>query len=506
MFTCKYVLVKGCFIVQRRFVYIGHEIARQLLEKSVISDACAYVQGREGHAFLESQKDFSYSGLLFDEAIHDEYSHVTLDREYLSDLEKRLGVPSLWQIINPDRIVRFGQLVREYPHDISSFSHEDMLKMVQVHARRIEAFLDVEKPDFLFTAQPGAVGTMLLFFLARARGIKTLCMMFPGFDERTCVSERYDRLTFVDARFESYKQLSPAQIPKWQEAEDAIRAFRDKPRVYSRIYDTLPKASRSAHFKFLLPQGLHRSMHWFTQIWVRWFFDHDYRHDYTTIRPWNEFLDRVKRKIRMLVGYDDFYSGFDPGQPFVFFPLHLEPEVALTIQSPFTPDQIEIIRHVAQSLPVGYVLVVKEHPQMVSFRPRSFYKALKKIPNVRIVNPRLRALDIVPHAALVTTIAGSTGFETVLLRKPVITFGEVIYNTLSCVLRCETPSQLPSLIRTQLSNPLFDEAELTRFVAAMLAESVRIDVGYLWTVESDPKKRQDGLRPFVDLIEKGLTR
>ena len=489
--------MKGCFILQRRFVYIGHEIAQQLMAQGSMDAACAYVQGRDGLTFLTEQNTIAYSELLLDEDIHNGYRDEVLDLEYLRALEKRVGIPTLWQYINPDRIVRSNQLVREYPYDTPQYSHEDMLRMVQVHAKRIEAFLDAEKPDFLFTAQPGAIGTVLLYHLARERGIKTLVVMFPGVEESTCLSERYDRLTFVEESVERHRTKSLEQVPCVKEATTFIKSFRTKPRSYSQVYDAVPPPIRSAHFRFLLPQRLVQSVKVLFDVYATW---KTQRRDYTAIHPVHHIIDRVRRKVRVLVGSDDFYEPVPSDASFAFFPLHLEPEVALTLLSPFLSDQLVAVRLAAQSLPVGYKLVVKEHPQMAGFRPRSFFRELRKIPNVIVANPHVRALDIIPRADLIITIAGTAGFESTLLKKPVVTFGETFYEALSFVKRSDVPSELPALIRSQLDDFRFDDEELTRFVAAILEESARADVPYLWTLESDTDKKKQGLAPFVQLV------
>ena len=63
-------------------------------------------------------------------------------------------------------------------------------------------------------------------------------------------------------------------------------------------------------------------------------------------------------------------------KPFIFFPLHLEQEMSLLIQAPFYTNQLEIIKNLVKSLPIGYELYVKEHPLMYvrSWRKISIYK------------------------------------------------------------------------------------------------------------------------------------
>ena len=78
----------------------------------------------------------------------------------------------------------------------------------------------------------------------------------------------------------------------------------------------------------------------------------------------------------------------DDSVPFVYFPLHQMPERELLIGSPFNTNQTETIKHISQSLPIGYRLYVKEHPTQVlrEWRKTSFYKEILSIPNVQPVS------------------------------------------------------------------------------------------------------------------------
>src|SRR5207249_1134193 len=95
--------------------------------------------------------DIEYTSLVLDEDIQKSFTEEKLDLQYLEMLEREYGAPNLWRFINVDRIIRFTQLVREYPYDRSRYSHEELLRIVQVCAKHIIAFLDTEKPDFIFS-------------------------------------------------------------------------------------------------------------------------------------------------------------------------------------------------------------------------------------------------------------------------------------------------------------------------------------------------------------------
>ena len=495
--------MKGCLVLQRRFAVIGHELAILLKERHDVDTFCAYVHLRTSYDFLVAQRDIPYTNLILDEDIQKQYKNEILDLTYLAEFEREYG--SVWKFIGVDRVIRYGQLVREYPHDTSPYTHEDMLRMVQVYAKQCSAFLDAEKPDFIFSYMPGALGSLLFQEIAKKRGIPIFTVVFPMTRNRISVSERFDRLTGADDLFKKALAMPLEKISHYQEARALIEEFRSKPVLYSDVYLSLVKHGKWRQFDFLLPQRLAHSLYYNTyKIFTDWKKKRATRTDYTTVHPWHHIFDRVRRKLRNVVGIDDLYDAYDASKPFVFFPLHLEPELAILLLAPFDTDQISIVKRLAQSLPVGMYVYVKEHPQMTPLRPRSFYKELKKIPNVRLLRPEISSFTIIPACSLVAIITGSAGWEASLLGKPVITFGDVFYNALSSVTRSRSPEELPTLVKQQLERGRTDDHELTRFVAALLEDSAECDLLYLWEIETDAQKVRTALTDFADIIGKKI--
>ncbi|MBI4093518.1 hypothetical protein HY417_01010 [Candidatus Kaiserbacteria bacterium] len=488
--------LKGCLVLQRRFAFLGHELAVLLKERGV-DEFCAYVHLRGSYDFLRAQKDILYTSLILDEDIQKVYKDEKLDVEYLKKFEADYG--SVWRFIGVDRVVRYGQLTREYPHDTSPYTHEEMLRIVQVYAKRLSKFLDEQKPSFILAYQPGALGTVMLYAMAEMRGIPVLTIVPSATRDVSVVSASYDRLTWAEEIFRKNLQGKPQEIARYAEAKAFVDEFKKKPVIYSDVYSSLIKHGTLRQFEFMLPGKIGSSFRYILHAWRMWHASAETRTDYTTIHPFWYVYDRTKRKIRNLIGANDLYDVFDPKASFAFFALHFEPELSILMLSPFDTNQIEIVKRLAQSLPVGMLLYVKDHPQMTPFRPRRYYKELKKIPNVRLLRPELSSFSIVPHAKLVATITGSVGWEATLLGKPVITFGRVFYNALPSVARSTTPEELPELVKSQLGKEVRDE-DTVRFVAALFEDGARCDLWKLWEKTENPEEKRKGLKDFADLV------
>lgn len=166
-----------------------------------------------------------------------------------------------------------------------------------------------------------------------------------------------------------------------------------------------------------------------------------------------------------------------PGMRFAFFPLHTEPEVTLLVQSPEYLNQIEVVRLLSQSLPVGCSLVVKEHPAAIGKRSLGYYRKLLRIPGVRIADPALESQDLIAGSILVATIAGSIGFEAALQGRPVVTFGHTPYELLPpTMVRRITPAGAAGAIADLLANYRFDEDAVLRYLTAMIRCSAPVNL------------------------------
>ena len=108
----------------------------------------------------------------------------------------------------------------------------------------------------------------------------------------------------------------------------------------------------------------------------------------------------------------------------LFFTLHLEPEVALQYFSPEFSNSMEAIIWISKSLPLNYIIVVKEQVASYGVRSRWYYSQLTKIPNVVIAHPESHSWDWINLSSIVATITGTVGQEAVHFRKPVLSFGK----------------------------------------------------------------------------------
>ncbi len=461
-----------------------------------VTEACGYVYLRHNLAYLREQKEVAYGTLLLDEDLHNASFTEKVDWAYIAQIEKDYGLPYLWPYLAVDRIIRHGQAVREYPHDEAPYTHEEMARMLQVTARAIISMLDTERPDFVYLPVVSSLGNMLLYHIAKKKGIRVLVGAETRIDGGYALSEDYRTFSFVDERF---AQLRTGATGNEEAARTYIKKYRDAPRPYLYVMEQFKRSgSRARALRWFLPSSLWRSASWFAVVLSRALAGK--ARDYTDEAPWGFFIDRVQRKARLMRGYHDLYDTPVEGEAYAYYPLHLDPEMATLLLAPYWTDQLNLIKQIARSLPLHFKLYVKEHPAMVGYRTRAYYQTLKKIPNVRLVHPNLDNYRLIKESRLLCTITGTAGWEALLFKKPVITFGDVYFNRVSMVKKCERIDELPLLVQQQVERFNFDEHELEQYVAALLERSANVSLHRLWEVGADKKEMVHNLESFCALL------
>lgn len=499
----KYKELKFCFLLQRRFAYVGHNLAVILKEKYGLTKFCGYVYTRESFEFLKKQTDISYSNLLLDDQVHKSYKNEKIDWQFLNELEKECGLPNLWPFIFVDRVVMHNLLVREYPYDKSPYRRDEMIKIFQVKAKAIINFLEKEKPDVIYFPVLGSIGNTLLYHLAKRKKIKTLLGIETRIGRGCVLTEDYRNFSYAENLFDRLT-ANNQNSKKIDEAKKYLASWREtgSPYLCRSPYEQ-DKNFRLQPLKWLTPKNLIRSFSWFNKLFYSYLKGR--QNDYGDVRPLGALIDKSRRKLRSLVGFNYLYDEVDSMEEFAFYPLHLEPEAATMLMAPFWTDQINLIAQIAKSLPLRFKLYVKEHPAMVGYRTHAYYKRLKKIPNLKLIDPGFSSFDLAQKTKLVITITGTVGWEAILSKKPVITFGYVNYNKLSMVKKCEKIEQLPYLVKEQLENFQYNEKELLNFIGAIIEESADVGLGEIWERRVEANEEKVRLTRLVDLMAKKLN-
>ncbi len=119
-----------------------------------------------------------------------------------------------------------------------------------------------------------------------------------------------------------------------------------------------------------------------------------------------------------------------PGENYVFFALHNQPEASTLPCGGEFVNQLHALRCLAEALPAGWKLYVKEHPRQFrrghewpKARSPQFYRDLAAMPNTRLMPLEMDSVKLIAHARAVATVTGTVGWEALQMGLPTMVFG-----------------------------------------------------------------------------------
>ena len=171
---------------------------------------------------------------------------------------------------------------------------------------------------------------------------------------------------------------------------------------------------------------------------------------------------RLKRLYRQL-----------PETPFVYYPLHVPADMALTLRSPEYLDQVATIDFLLRTIPDSHVLVVKEHPaQIGAISSNRLFELARRFDNFVLLPPQTNNYAVLARADAVVSVNSKSGAEAVLLGKPVVVMGDAFYRSCPLVFAADRLKDVPQRLRDALHAPPFDPAKAAPYFETAWRQSV----------------------------------
>lgn len=145
---------------------------------------------------------------------------------------------------------------------------------------------------------------------------------------------------------------------------------------------------------------------------------------------YNAILNHIQRALRTYFNRKSigkYYKPFYSEEKYVYFPFHVPLDIQLTVRSREYLDQLFVVSLIADFLPVGYKLYIKEHPVGTGAYSAQQIKQLLKNENVVFLNPHTNSADIIKNADFIITINSKVGAEALMQNKKVIVLGTPYY-------------------------------------------------------------------------------
>ena len=372
------------------------------------------------------------------------------------------------------------------------------MTIIEQECRFFEQILDDEKPNYLAIRITDSSNGQILQKICDAKGIKILMLSFTRFGNRAYISHEYDHLEFSKKQDEK-KERSFEELQKDMQ-------------IITSLQSTFRKKFRNSKKTWIKGALKYLSL----------VISDKYREYYTNYGKTFSKVIRIEggfplktRKRKKFIDIN-LLSQLKLEERFIYFPLQLEPERATLIPATFYTNQLDVITNIAKAIPIDFQLFVKEHPmqKIKGWREISFYKSIMELPNVKLIHPSIPNDEMLKKCSLAITIAGTTGLEAALYKKPCIIFADANYSLLPSVYRLRSLEDLPNAIRESLKkevklsdvNDFINLLDKNSFPFNNTELSIKINDeffydGYLFDTEIDNKKAEEFLRKNHEYFE-----
>lgn len=321
--------------------------------------------------------------------------------------------------------------------------HYEYINIINMLVNHYYAMLKQGVDMVVFEDIPHGGSGLTMYFVAKAMGIKTL-LLVPAYEAgyfTYCYSIE-DYGIFADAS-DYCEELDDIIIKKEYKKDIAYMT----PEMMAK---DLGKHSMSYYFQPLLSPK-----HYFGKKKVLW---KEQQAKYLNL------YDFIEKKIIRSVGryfqnrcYNKNNSKtvqhVDFKKKYVYFPLHLQPEMTTDVLGGKYTDQLLAIEKLHKILPNDWYIYVKENPKQKSYmRGRYFFERLSLIPNVVFVDRTIDTYKLMESAQFVSTITGTAAWEAITGGKNALIFGRAWFDHFPGIFRFEEIESIQEILQYRISH------------------------------------------------------
>jgi hypothetical protein len=371
-------------------------------------------------------------------------SHVSISREAarllreqgedascLQDLVEELGEPvsPTDEVLRIEKTYPIPHLRSVYANDWACQGHPEewCIQRTVNHFRALEHLFDRDRPDIALPEVGNETIRIATHLIAISRGIPVLFILHTIFPNPLRVY--VDTLHAPIAPIEELRSLSAEERREVESFRRDFTSVATPIRAYRRVPVELRRVK-------VFAQHVNRKL------------TEDRDNDY--LQPWPLLRQNASEWLRARAARP-FYDDLDAQRPFVFFPLHVTDDYKIKRIIPHCIDQTSLVEQVADALPQGYDVVLKEHPMSLGRNSIRLLRRLRQRPNVRLVGPYTNTHELIRRSEAVAVIGSTVGLEALLYDKPVLTLGQPYYSgfgvTLDVDSFAEIKDKVPALLR-----------------------------------------------------------
>lgn len=470
---------------RRKTTALFHALAQYWSKNYGLSEFAGLVVAKDrDHAdFLERQRDVQYRFIDRLEDIEDASLAAKVDEAEMAEWERQLGF-SLMRFVVADRHIGhfYNTAGIVSPSPIMRLANDpDVLrKLIYHHLKYLQSRIREFKPTAVISGGAASMYALMLVRVCQLEGIPCL-WVYP-----TRIMDRYSILDNISEvhdgviqDFEAALHGSGDLSEYWQEAEAYVDGFQqasEAPEYYTSKYEgDIIKQRYDVGWLRLFARELGAA---FPQF-VKGAFNAVRGRPRRYLRR-KRLVDKTALKVRQSVEWkrtvDRYSEEAIPKKEYIYFPLSVNPEASTMVVAPNFVDPLMVIECLSKNVPSSMEIYVKEHRPMVGLRKRSFYDKLRSFPNVRFISALADGVSLMRNARLTVVVTGTSGWESLLVGTPVLTFAQTSYTSIGLTRTCTDLDQIGHVIRELLDHGFgMSDSDrhrrLVAFVAATLKHS-----------------------------------
>lgn len=203
-------------------------------------------------------------------------------------------------------------------------------------------------------------------------------------------------------------------------------------------------------------------------------------------------IDFVNRTINYVINIFFSLKNLNTINNFIYFPLHVPRDLALTLRAPECLDQIRSLKSVVIEDQTS--IVFKEHPLI--FSRYNYFKIVKQFINASFLDNNLPSNQIIKKSKFVITINSKAGLEALALGKPVLTLNKNYYCGKGLAFNCSSKKKFRSFEKNiKLYNP--NKIKVKKLLMNLTKKTLYFD---LYNNEKKSlKKSSDSLKKILSL-------
>ena len=418
------------------------------------------IHGNEN--FLKSKKKlFNY---FYPLSLDDFYKKNKINFDVLKNFEKDLSNESVWRSVASDR-----QIGGAFSHGSVGYTNKnsnDRDYILEYYSKLISSYEDIFnnfKPDFFVASiAMGDITVKIIESICKKKGIKYILPESLRINNY-CSFSVSSQLKFERIENEFYKIIHEDKFVISAETRQLYQSLINKDESKNYFDNDSNNKALSEYisknyvinfiyilfilFPIKILYDLFRNILFYLLRLVKINYD-----NYHPVNLINKIKHRYLLAVqKIIMGRHSYYDKHNFKEKFLYYPLMTQPEYSSNILSTMWMDQLNLIESVAKSLPYDWFIYVKEHPGILNerLRPKNYFKKIKKLPNVKLINTSLDSDDLIKNSQMVLVSSGTTGWQAILFNKPLLELRDNIWSILNLSTKCTDVEKIYASIQKE---------------------------------------------------------